>query len=70
MHLSAAYPSQKVLNWCYRQTHIHLNRRTRSAAKYITDPNIEVLESAKLAIVCTTAQNILLGQVKQQAIHH
>lgn len=49
---------------CYR--HTHLDRRTNTAPKYITDPNIEVPESAKLAVVCTTAQNILLGQVKQQ----
>lgn len=69
-HFSAAYPSQKVLNLCYRQTHTHLNRMTHTALKYITDANIEVSESAKLAIVCTTAQNILLGQVKQQESYH
>ena len=60
---SGAYLSQKVLNLCYK--HTHLNRKTRTALKYIIDPNTEVPESAKLGVVCTTLQNILLGQVKQ-----
>lgn len=64
----SAYLSKKVLNLCSvdKHTYTHLNRRTGTALKYITEPNSGVPESAKLTIVCTTAQNILLGQEKQQ----
>lgn len=51
---------------CAIDKQAHLDKRTCSALKYSQDSRIEEPESAKLAVVYTAAQNILLRRIKQQ----